>query len=248
MKRLILICLSAVLSAFAVHAQDLIAKLNGEVIECRITYSDKEKIRYTLKSDPLRTYTLMKSEIKMIKYSSGEIEQISGDKIAVTDPSSQIGKPVTVKNIIPYMKYSELKQIYDYRQYRYSAHDRYSRGWIGVASFIIPGMGECLCGESSRGVWKFVSNLALASIGTTILLNAPTTAGAAASLICYSGCMAIDIWSIVDAVRIARVKNMYEQDLRKQYSMDIDLFPSATSMRIGNTAHPMAGLTLAMRF
>ena len=247
MKRLILICLFAVLSAFAVHAQDLIAKLNGEVIECRITHSDKKKIRYTLKGDPLRIYTLMKSEIKMVKYGSGKIEQISDDKLVIAEHSPKVGSSsAPVKNIIPYMKYSELKQIYDYRQYRYSAHDRYSRGWIGVASFIIPGMGECLCGESSRGVWKFVSNLALASIGTTILLNAPTTAGAAVSLVCYSGCLAIDIWSIVDAVRIAKVKNMYEHDLREKYFLE--LFPSANYTYVGSTVHPTAGLTLALRF
>lgn len=60
--------------------------------------------------------------------------------------------------------------------------------------------------------------------------------------------IAIDICAIVDGVRVAKVKNMYEQDLKKLYTIDVDLYPSVNFVQLGNNIQPTAGLTLAMKF
>ena len=70
----------------------------------------------------------------------------------------------------------------------------------------------------------------------------------AVALVCYTAALGLDIWSIVDAVRIAKVKNMYNQDLMKLSSIDIDLYPSFNYVKMGNGLQPTAGFTLAMKF
>jgi hypothetical protein len=41
---------------------------------------------------------------------------------------------------------------------------------------------------------------------------------------------------------------MYEQDLKKLYALDVDLYPSVNFVQMGNTVQPTAGFTLAMKF
>ena len=60
--------------------------------------------------------------------------------------------------------------------------------------------------------------------------------------------LTIEICAIVDAVRVAKVKNMYEQDLRKQYSFDVDFYPSVNYVQTAGGVRPAAGLTLALKF
>lgn len=60
--------------------------------------------------------------------------------------------------------------------------------------------------------------------------------------------LGIDIWSIVDAVRISKVRNMYESDMREKYALEMDIFPSVNCVRIGGKSMSAIGFTLAMRF
>lgn len=66
--------------------------------------------------------------------------------------------------------------------------------------------------------------------------------------VCIAGAVGLNIWSIVDAVRIAKVKNMYEQDLRYHYSYSLNLYPSFQYVQLGNTMQPTLGFTLALQF
>ena len=64
-----------------------------------------------------------------------------------------------------------------------------------------------------------------------------------------AGALALNICSIVDAVRVAKVRNMYEADLRRQgYVYDVDLYPSVNYVRTGSGLKPTAGMTLALKF
>jgi hypothetical protein len=75
-----------------------------------------------------------------------------------------------------------------------------------------------------------------------------STGAAITALAIYAGVIALDICAIVDGVRVAKVKNMYEQDLKKLYALDVDLYPSVNFVQMGNTVQPTAGFTLAMKF
>jgi hypothetical protein len=52
----------------------------------------------------------------------------------------------------------------------------------------------------------------------------------------------------VDGVRVAKVKNMYEQDLRRAYSFDMSVCPSFDYAMVGNSHQPTAGIKLSVRF
>jgi hypothetical protein len=49
---------------------------------------------------------------------------------------------------------------------------------------------------------------------------------------------------------VAKVKNMYMEDLRKSgyYGLDVDFYPSVNYVRTTSGVKPTAGMTLALRF
>ena len=57
-----------------------------------------------------------------------------------------------------------------------------------------------------------------------------------------AGLLAIDICSIVDGVRVAKVKNMYMEDLRRSgyYGFDVDFYPSVNYVRTASGVQPTA--------
>lgn len=249
MKRILLFAAFILLSEMMVMAQDVITKKDGDEIKAKVLEVGIHEIRYKLFEEPNgATYSLLKTDILLITYETGRKEIFNervGSNMYYTNKTS-------VDNVSPGMRYKELKHLYNYKEYVPGLADRYRPGWTGVASFFIPGLGECINGEWGRGLGKFGGNLLLQIVATNAIYantygDAPETA-ASIALACYAGILAIDIWSIIDAVHIAKVKNMYEQDLKRLYSFDMKLSPSVNYIPNGNTLQPVAGMTLAFRF
>lgn len=165
-----------------------------------------------------------------------------------------------VENIVMGMKYKEIKKLYNHKEYTETLEDRYSPGWSGAASFFIPGLGQMISREVGRG-FAWLGGAAACSLvyglgtglelmgeedGNSKMENTGTILSMAGSL----ALITVDVWAIVDAVRVAKKKNMYEQDLRKTYAIDVDvnLHPSVNYIQTANGAQPTAGFTLAMKF
>ena len=157
------------------------------------------------------------------------------------------------------MKYKQLKLIYNYEEYSPDITDRYSPTWSGVASFLLPGLGQMICGEFGRGFAFLGGYLGCYSIGGISIVagiglddDGNTVNHSPGSVIVgttfLTGALAIYIRSIIDAKRVAIVKNMYEQDLNKTYPLEMKLYPSIDYALIGNTYQPTTGLKLAVRF
>lgn len=162
--------------------------------------------------------------------------------------------------VAPGMKYGELKEIYNPKEYVPQYTDPYSRGWAGVASLVIPGLGQIICGEYGRGAAFLAGNIALNTLYITSSkrFRESVTVDSSGNVTGYknesaarssSGVVlgslaagvALNIWSIVDAVRVAKVKNMYFQDLGgRRSSVEMNVEPY-----FGNAMQPAAGLTLA---
>ena len=131
--------------------------------------------------------------------------------------------------------------------------DPYSRGWAGVASALIPGLGQGVAGEWGRGALFFLGSLGIDLLSYTqrsVDKYGYYTYTNAFWVILAAG-LAFDIWSICDAVHVAKVKNMYYQDLRSmrtaQFEFSVSPFVSLTpNMCDGN--HPFAGLSLSLSF
>lgn len=226
--------LLSALAFFAVSAaaQDFVTKRNGEDIAAIVDEVGPDYVRFRLWDEPDGvTYTMLKNEILMIRYATGRNE--------VFDQMPSLA-------VAPMMKYKEIAKVYDYRLYQKSLYDRYSPAGSGVASFFIPGLGQMICGEWGRGFaylgghvgcYMLTGISAIAESDTLVLMG-------------IAGLLAIDICAIVDGVRVAKVKNMYMEDLRKSgyYGLDVDLYPSVNYVRTTSGVQPTAGMTLALRF
>ena len=232
MKRLIMLLSALAFFAVSAAAQDFVTKRNGEDIAAIVDEIGPDYVRFRLWDEPDGvTYTMLKNEILMIRYATGRNE--------VFDQMSSLA-------VAPMMKYKEMAKIYDYRLYQKSLYDRYSPAGSGVASFFIPGLGQMICGEWGRGFawlgghvgcYMLTGISAIAESDTLVLMS-------------IAGLLAIDICAIVDAVRVAKVKNMYMEDLRKSgyYGLDVDIYPSVNYVRTTSGVQPTAGMTLALRF
>lgn len=232
MKRLIMLLSALAFFAVSAAAQDFVTKRNGEDIAAIVDEVGPDYVRFRLWDEPDGvTYTMLKNEILIIRYATGRNE--------VFDQMSSLA-------VAPMMKYKEMAKVYDYRLYQKSLYDRYSPAGSGVASFFIPGLGQMICGEWGRGFawlgghvgcYMLTGISAIAESDTLVLMS-------------IAGLLAIDICSIVDGVRVAKVKNMYLEDFRKSgyYGFDVGFYPSVNYVRTTSGVQPTAGMTLALRF
>lgn len=151
------------------------------------------------------------------------------------------------------MKYKELKKVYDPKMYTPVHTDRYNPNLAGLSSFFMPGLGQMTCKENGRG-WAFLGSYIGCFLITSACTNATLmgTENTVIDLVAGLGsiaCATINIWSIVDAVKVAKVKNMYDQDLKKKYFQpEVSMHPSVSYMNTANGPIPTAGMSLALRF
>lgn len=162
-------------------------------------------------------------------------------------------------------QYSINKYKYDYRTYYYNYGDPYNPTVAGIASFFIPGLGQMMSGETQRGLaflGGYTGCMVLYSIGAvTFLDNAYTynydgsfnndsrsTAGGGLMLVGILGAVAVEIWSIVDAVQVAKVNNLALRD-RYRSSIDINLKPYIDTYRTPAQQNSLAlGMSLRISY
>lgn len=223
-------------------AQDLITTKKGEDIQATILEVSTKEVKYKKYNNPDGpTFVLNKSDIVMVRYENGE-KDIFGTE-ASSSPSNHASGEIREG-----MKYKEYKKLYDTKYYVHEIGDEYSPGWAGVASFFIPGLGQGVAGEWGRAAAIIGGDVAL-SVAFYLLGSDESTA--AIALVPLIGLGVLDIWSIIDAVHIAKVKNMYYQDIRSQRaSLDVKLTPyfACTSTNVSGGLQPAAGLSLRVSF
>lgn len=150
---------------------------------------------------------------------------------------------------------------YDYRMYIPQPGDPNNPTVMGVASFFVPGLGQMLSGEVGRGVGFLGGSLlcgAVASVGAYQYVEANenkssvdefSNDGLGLMLAGLVGGLTVNIWSIVDAVRVAKVNNMYIQDMRGNLStVKIELNPFIDTNNYLGQTNTSAGLSLKVTF
>ena len=244
MKRIlfitVLICLSA-----TTYAQDLITPKKGDIIEAKILEVSSTEVKYKRwNNQEGPTFVMDKGDILMIAYQNGDRD--------VYDIRDTKQPP---QGIHEGMNYREYKNLYDARAYVHEAGDPVNPVWAGIASFFIPGLGQCISGEWGRGLGFFFGELG----GTILMINTTppdntsqvTNGERAAAWAFLLGLTAVDIWNIVDAVHVTKVKNMYYQDLRHQKAyVDFKMEPYFANITTSFNAgyHPVAGVSFTMTF
>ena len=229
------------------YAQDLITTNDGTDITAKILEITPTEVKYK-KYDNLNgpTYTMNKSEILIVRFENGENEVF---KHFESETSGY--KPNTAYEVYPGMTYRQYKSYYSPKYYIPQDGDPYTRFWAGFASFLIPGLGEGFDGEWGRGALVCLGNIGLYAImlSDSYDQNGMRYYGTVGSIASVARIF-YNIWSTVDAVRIAKIKNMYYQDIRMRASVDFNLEPyfAFTPSGINNTFTPTTGLTLKLSF
>lgn len=180
--------------------------------------------------------------------------------------SSLFAQTNTYRTLEPGMKYKELKSIYNHKDYVKSVSDPYSKTWMGIGSFFMPGIGQIASNETRRGFAFIGGSVLISTVGSNsadklLDLTVKDADGnykftdEKAAMRCVATLagvglaeLALAIWSSADAVKVAKVKNMYYGDLMKQHAMDVKLHPSFDVTRTSNGLKPVAGMTLAVNF
>ena len=248
MKRLLIAFAIIFGSCITVSAQDVITKKDGTDIQAKILEVTTTEVKYKKFSNlegPV--FTLLKSDILIVRYENGENEVFNESQKSVT---------LNTDNEIVYgMKYRDYKDFYNTRNYVSQPGDPYTPFWIGFGDFIIPGLGNAITGEWGRAAGFFFSNLGLGLLGLTQMKVVSTSYGYTYE---YTGWywaimvarLGLDVWSICDAVHVAKAKNMYNQDLRAlKASLDYSIEPYfAYTPYSSEGLQPIAGLSLKVNF
>ncbi len=264
MKKIILSTVLFLMAAFTAGADDIITKIDGEKIRAMVMEVRDNTVKYKRMDNPNGpVYVLDQSEIRSIEYENGLVEEFD-------EPSPEPEKYYANRYDV---RYRDIAGMYRPQDYVEKFDDPYSAAVSGIASFFIPGLGQCLDGEWGRGLGIFAGNVGfsvLEAAETSIFFysavqgasyyrdygtsngvsNAVMTASLCAAILTASAQLAFNIWNICDAVNIAKVKNMYYQDLgRNTVSLDMSLEPHlAFTPSYGIGLQPVAGLSLNLRF
>lgn len=249
MKKLFLLVAFLLFSWLTVSAQDLITKKNGEDIKAKVVEITPTFVKYILFDEPDGPiYTIYRSDVLLIRYSTGRNEVMTDERM-LPPVTLCLSNEEDAGLIVSGMKYKQLKKYYDHKAYVPSTSDPYNPMWSGIASFFIPGLGQMICGEVGRG-FAYLGGVAGCMVLTVVggALSTTTSFGLPVCTASAVGILALEISSIVDAVQVARVLNMYERDLRALSAVDVKLYPSLNYIPMGKVFQPTAGLTLAVNF
>ena len=158
-------------------------------------------------------------------------------------------------------RYSLNKHNFDVHMYIPEYGDAYNPTISGLCSFFVPGMGQMFCGETGRGLaflGGFIGCSLLTVAGANVIsanlgyngydYNGNRNAGVAPMLIGMGGMVFVSIWSIVDAVQVAKVNSMYYRSLRRTSSIKVEMSPYVEQLSINNQVTTPVGLSMRLKF
>ena len=170
-------------------------------------------------------------------------------------------------------QYKDIKGLYNPKEYVPQDIDPYNPSMSALVSFFVPGSAQMLNGSIGRGFIFFGADLIAYNIleNAAEELNKLAVTDSDGKLTGYSdeaaaktqigimvgglaGMLAVAIWSSCDASRMAKVKNMYYQDMYgKQASVNVGLEPffslaPTAATPTGSSLTPAAGLSMKLRF
>lgn len=247
MKRIILLAICAVLSAISINAQDIITKKDGTKIEAKVMAVSDEIVEYK-RANYLDgpTFSVSVLDLDYITYANGDKQKFEDvEALAVEEKGITMG-----------MKYSEYKDLYDAHDYYYDYRDRFSPAGSGIASFFIAGLGQMINEQALKGVGMLAGEIGLVIAGYCVADKVRVTGSTTTvkvnggSIACWCAALAIDIWSICDAVHVAKIKNLYWRDCQHltASSCEVKLMPDLAFVPNGQGLQPAAGLSLSIRF
>ena len=161
-------------------------------------------------------------------------------------------------------KYKDIRHLYDVKDYFESEDDVYSPSVAGFISFLLPGFGQIFEDEWERGLGIIAVNLGCGvtewlGCAMTIYtleegqsyyrdygyqssaLNRKAVYCLGGTLLIASAHLVFNVWNVYDAIRIAKVKNLYYRDISLEPHFAFTPTP-ATGFQ------PAPGLSLKLSF
>ena len=236
MKKFVFVFLLAGMCLPGLWAQDIIMLHDSTEIVARVLQVSPEEIKYRRADNPEGpVFILPTGDVLIVHYANGTSQTFN------PSPPPMLGGA----DIRPDMRYRDYKK--RYRPLVYPSYP-HSPALSGICSWWIPGLGQMICGEVGRG-FAFFGGFATC-IGVMALgFSSNTTQGTAVATLAAIGYLTIDICAVVDAVRVAKVKNLYEQDLHRLAStVGVTMQPYVSSLSTATVRTPVAGVSLAVSF
>lgn len=165
----------------------------------------------------------------------------------------------------PIFSYRFCKDRYNTAGFYYSGQDPYVPFYAGALAYICPGLGHVYDGEILRGAAFLAGTYCSLGVGAillqpqhfteehydpqygyyeeTVVRSPDSTLGG----ILILGGVVLWIWNICDAVRVAKVKDLYYRDLSGRWS-SLDATVQPTLDFAPATGKPTAGLSLRLSF
>lgn len=275
MKRLVLSLAILLAAGLCLRAQDIITFKSGSTLEAKVLEVTPEIVKYKKVANPNGpVYTAYVDDLSSIRYENGSTDEFGPVRQPQPEPAPapEVREPQRYyRNETVYhdVRYRDIKGMYDTRYYRSAPDDPYSRAASGLASFVIPGLGQALDGEWGRGALFFAGNVIMTILDFSALsynlvnsydasysyrtssygLLSDGGGNAPLGLLIAAHCI-LQAWCISDAIQVATVKNMYYQDMEGRLSsVDLRLEPSLTMVPAGTAGlQPAAGLSLKLSF
>jgi len=147
--------------------------------------------------------------------------------------------------------YNENKLSYDYQQYSPQYGDSYNPVVSGVCSFVVPGLGQMVSGELLRGLLftgSYAGCFGLWYYGYNQHFDGNHWGVAALMFGGAVGMIGIDLWSVVDAVKVAKVNSMYNRNNYRRSSINIEMSPYVDQIAINNQLSTPLGMTVRVKF
>lgn len=207
MRYRILVVALLLLVSTALNAQDIIVTRKGQTIEATGVIFGPSRISYNLYSDPAGPLlSIDTDQVSRIYFENGE-------KLDLVSSSAQLSG-----------YYTDLRKHYDPDDYIPQQSDPYNPDLLGIVSFVVPGLGQILEGEWGTGALYLAGAASMyyvtfatlkrdykvidGEMSQVVKGSLKPTIGTALGI---AGIIALNTFSYMDAVRIAKVKNMYFQ-------------------------------------
>lgn len=214
-------------------------------------YDDNQTITYTPSSDQVvRTLSLLAGTCavyiwniidarKVAKIKNMYYHDVYGSYVV---PQIQDGT-YPARAVNPYMRYRDYKDMYSTRGYRTQWGDPYDPFVSGLASAVFPGLGQCVAGEWGRGaLFGGGYMLLMATMAQGIDTDNVDDSGMWFPLAAMAG---LYVWNICDAVKVAKIKNLYTRDLRGQMAVpELSLEPYINNVPAKTGSQLVGGLAL----
>ena len=282
MKKILSVIIIVLAAGIAAKAQDVITTTAGEKIKSKVTEVTPDTVKYKRIDNPNGpVYVISKSDIVSILYENGSEEKYN-EPAPVTfnepEPPAPKEEPRYYEPRYTEPRYSNLGDVrykdianyYNPNYYESRSGDPYIPVLAGMASFFLPGLGQCMDDEWGRGLGIFAANIGLGLLEVAEWsalfyggawssydymyggMNSWDIMGVSSMslLATYAVHLGLNIWNICDAVRIAKVKDMYYWDQRgRRYGLDMHFSPNlALVPSAGNNLQPVAGMSLKVNF